>query len=113
MNFRVEAEVMARYLPDRFRPKLHAGYAVAGIYLIRLEEIRPRLWPAAVGLSSENTAHRTFFLNGGVQLVIGGISQLLSENLSDRLLRFRAVEIDRNGPANIIDRNHGGTLGRD
>lgn len=58
VNFRVEAEVMTRYLPDRFRPKLHAGHAIAGICLIRLEGIRPRWMPAAVGLSSENAAHR-------------------------------------------------------
>lgn len=58
VNFRVEAEVMTRYLPDRFRPKLHAGYAIAGICLIRLEGIRPRWMPAAAGLSSENAAHR-------------------------------------------------------
>lgn len=58
VNFRVEAEVMTKYLPDRFRPKLHGGYAIAGICLIRLEGIRPRWMPAVAGLSSENAAHR-------------------------------------------------------
>ncbi len=49
---------MQRYLPAPFRPKLHAGYAVAGICLIRLDEIRPRHIPAMFGLKSENAAHR-------------------------------------------------------
>lgn len=57
-NFRVEPEIMQRHLPTRFRPKLHKGYAVAGICLIRLEHIRPKLAPEFVGLNSENAAHR-------------------------------------------------------
>ena len=57
-NFRVEPQVMQQQLPSRFRPKLHHGYAVAGICLIRLEHIRPRFVPESVGLNSENAAHR-------------------------------------------------------
>ncbi|HEY0158691.1 MAG TPA: DUF2071 domain-containing protein [Thermoanaerobaculia bacterium] len=58
VNFRVDPEVMQRALPARFRPKLQAGYAVAGICLIRLEEIRPAGFPRLIGVSSENAAHR-------------------------------------------------------
>ncbi len=58
INFRVDASVMQRFLPAPFRPKLHQGYAIAGICLIRLEEIRPRGLPALLGFSSENAAHR-------------------------------------------------------
>jgi Uncharacterized conserved protein (COG2071) len=58
VNFRVDAEVMGRFLPPPFRPKLHAGYAIAGICLIRLEQIRPGWLPRCCGLSSENAAHR-------------------------------------------------------
>jgi hypothetical protein len=58
VNFRVEPEVMQRQLPARFRPKLHAGAAIAGICLIRLEQIRPAHLPGFMGLSSENAAHR-------------------------------------------------------
>lgn len=58
VNFRVDAEVMRRFLPAPFRPKLHAGHAVAGICLIRLEQIRPAFLPRFCGLSSENAAHR-------------------------------------------------------
>ena len=58
VNFRVDPRVIARLLPPRFAPKLHDGYAVAGICLIRLEQIRPRRFPSVVGISSENAAHR-------------------------------------------------------
>jgi len=58
VNFRVDAEVMSRFLPSPFRPKLHRGYAIAGICLIRMEQIRPARLPAFLGVSSENAAHR-------------------------------------------------------
>lgn len=49
---------MQRVLPPPFRPKLHRGKAIAGICLIRLEEIRPKRFPTLAGISSENAAHR-------------------------------------------------------
>jgi len=58
VNFRVDAEAMQRFLPAPFRPKLHQGYAIAGICLIRLEQIRPGWLPRFCGMSSENAAHR-------------------------------------------------------
>jgi Uncharacterized conserved protein (COG2071) len=58
VNFRVSPEVIQPLLPAPFRPKLHRGYAIAGICLIRLEKVRPRGWPAFMGVSSENAAHR-------------------------------------------------------
>ena len=58
INYRVDPAVMQRHLPAPFRPKLHEGSAIAGICLIRLENIRPRRFPRIVGLSSENAAHR-------------------------------------------------------
>jgi Uncharacterized conserved protein (COG2071) len=58
INYRVDPAVMQRQLPAPFRPKLHAGYAIAGMCLIRLEDIRPRGVPRAMGLASENAAHR-------------------------------------------------------
>lgn len=58
VNFRVDAEVMQRFLPPLFRPKLHQGHAIAGICLIRLEQIRPAPLPRICGISSENAAHR-------------------------------------------------------
>lgn len=58
VNYRVDPKVIARILPEGFRPKLHDGHAIAGICLIRLEGIRPRGWPAWCGIASENAAHR-------------------------------------------------------
>jgi Uncharacterized conserved protein (COG2071) len=58
VNYRVDPSIVRRQLPSPFRPKLHAGYAVAGICLIRLEDVRPKRVPRMFGLSSENAAHR-------------------------------------------------------
>lgn len=58
VNFRADPSVVAGLLPAPFRPKLHDGWAVAGICLIRLEEIRPKGFPRLAGLSSENAGHR-------------------------------------------------------
>jgi hypothetical protein len=59
VNFRVEADVLARLLPPPFRPQLVAeNVGMAGICLIRLRGIRPRWFPAFAGIGSENAAHR-------------------------------------------------------
>lgn len=58
VNFRIDPDVAQQQIPAPFRPKLHAGYAVGGICLIRLENIRPKRFPSILGLSSENAAHR-------------------------------------------------------
>ena len=57
-NFRIDEDVLARFLPSPFRPKLAHGWGVAGICLIRLIQVRPRRVPRVFGLSSENAAHR-------------------------------------------------------
>ena len=57
-NFHVDPDVLARVLPDPFRPKLVKGKGIAGICLIRLKQIRPRFVPSFLGISSENAAHR-------------------------------------------------------
>ena len=58
LNYRVSPEAVQPILPANFRPKLVNGHAIAGICLIRLEKLRPKGFPAFVGISSENTAHR-------------------------------------------------------
>jgi uncharacterized protein YqjF (DUF2071 family) len=58
VNFRVDPVVIQRQLPSKFRPKFQNGSAVAGVCLIRLENIRPKLVPKGFGFSSENAAHR-------------------------------------------------------
>ena len=58
VNFQVDPEVLARFLPSPFHPKLAGGSGIAGICLIRLKDMRPRLVPSWFGVSSENAAHR-------------------------------------------------------
>jgi len=58
VNFRIQPDIVQRLLPDPFKPKLIKGWAMAGICLIRLEQIRPYWCPAPLGMSSENAAHR-------------------------------------------------------
>ena len=58
VNFRIRPDVVAPLLPDPFRPKLVAGWAIGGICLIRLENMRPIWLPGALGVASENAAHR-------------------------------------------------------
>lgn len=58
VNYRVAPDVAARLVPQPFRPQLVGGWAVAGICLIRLGQLRPRGVPRAFGLRAENAAHR-------------------------------------------------------
>ncbi|MFI8521068.1 DUF2071 domain-containing protein [Streptomyces sp. NPDC085481] len=58
VNYRVAPEAVAPLLPATLRPQLVRGHAVAGICLLRLGSVRPAWAPAAVGLRSENAAHR-------------------------------------------------------
>lgn len=58
VNYRVEPVALARLLPVPFRPQIYRGHALAGICLIRLNQVRPRGCPAWLGLASENAAHR-------------------------------------------------------
>jgi hypothetical protein len=58
VNYRVDPEVLAAIVPAPFRPALVDGHGMAGICLIRLGAIRPAGLPAAIGLTSENAAHR-------------------------------------------------------
>jgi hypothetical protein len=58
VNYRVDPGTVASLLPLGLRPQLVDGAAVAGICLIRLGSLRPQGLPSAVGLTSENAAHR-------------------------------------------------------
>ena len=58
VNYRVAPDIIASMLPAPFRPQLAGGAAVAGICLIRLGDLRPAGLPAAVGIRTENAAHR-------------------------------------------------------
>jgi len=58
VNYRVDPDVLASALPPPFRPVLVDGHGVAGKCLIRLGGICRAMFPALVGLTSENAAHR-------------------------------------------------------
>ncbi len=58
VNFTASPEDVAALLPAPFRPKIYEGKAIVGICLIRLKCIRPKGFPAFMGISSENGAHR-------------------------------------------------------
>jgi uncharacterized protein YqjF (DUF2071 family) len=58
VNYRVDPEIASRLVPPPFRPQVVNGAAVAGICLIRLEQLRPEGLPRQLGLTTENAAHR-------------------------------------------------------
>lgn len=58
VNYRLDPGAAARILPRGMRPDLANGYAVGGICLIRLTRLRPAGLPAALGVTTENAAHR-------------------------------------------------------
>jgi|HubBroStandDraft_6_1064221.scaffolds.fasta_scaffold45118_2 hypothetical protein len=58
VNYRVDPDAAAGLLPFPLRPQQVAGWAVAGICLIRLGRLRPGWVPGGLGLRSENAAHR-------------------------------------------------------
>lgn len=58
INYQAEKEIIERFLPNPFRPKLVKDKAIVGICLIRLKNIRPQWFPINFGIASENGAHR-------------------------------------------------------
>ena len=58
VSYRIDPERLEPFLPAPFRPQLVDGWAVGSVCMIRLKGIRPRHFPAAVGITSENAAHR-------------------------------------------------------
>ncbi len=58
LNWWLDPEAARRLVPEPFEPAIVNGFAVGGICLIRLEQMRPAGMPAALGISSENMAHR-------------------------------------------------------
>jgi hypothetical protein len=58
VNYRIDPELVARQLPEPFRPLVVSGWAIGGVCFIRLGRIRPAHVPAAFGMTTENAAHR-------------------------------------------------------
>ena len=58
LNYRADPAVVQNLLPRPLQVEQRNGHAIVGICLIRLESLRPRGVPSAMGMSSENMAHR-------------------------------------------------------
>lgn len=58
VNYTADPDAVHPMLPPDFRPRLYNNKAIVGICLIRLKEVRPKGFPAFMGFSSENAAHR-------------------------------------------------------
>lgn len=58
LNFRADPAVVQRLVPAPLEVARKNGHAIVGVCLIRLEQLRPKGLPAAVGITSENMAHR-------------------------------------------------------
>ena len=58
VNYRIDPELVERQLPAPFRPQLVSGWAVGGVCFIRLGNLRPNHFPSALGITTENVAHR-------------------------------------------------------
>jgi hypothetical protein len=58
VNYRVDPEVVSGLLPRPFAPRLVNGYAIAGVCLIHMSEVRPKNLPAALGVDIQGSAHR-------------------------------------------------------
>ncbi|MFN0029692.1 MAG: DUF2071 domain-containing protein [Acidimicrobiales bacterium] len=96
INYRLDRDVAAAMIPAPFKPQLVNGWAVAGICLIRLGQLRPRGVPARLGLTSENAAHRfavqwhdTSGLRTGVYVPTRHSGALMNVAVGDRLFPGR------------------------
>lgn len=58
LNYRAPLSVVAELLPGPFEARSVNGFALIGVCLIRFKSLRPAFLPAAMGISSENAAHR-------------------------------------------------------
>jgi len=123
VNFRADPAVVQRILPQPFRPKLHRGFSLVGICLIRLERVRPAGLPGALGLSSENAAHRIaveWIDAGGIQregvfIPRRDTGSLLNRVAGGRVFpgehhRARFSVVDTNGHIDFVMESHDGSV---
>lgn len=123
VNYRVDPSAISPLLPSGLRPKLHHGWAIAGICLIRLERIHPRILPIPFGHSSENAAHRVAVtwtddegdMHNGVFIPRRDSDSLINQWIGGRLFpgqhhaaRFRVS--DRDGHIDFSMRSNDGEV---
>jgi hypothetical protein len=58
ITYRLNPELLKPILPEGLEPDIINGYAVAGICLIRLKNMRPQWFTPELGITVENVAHR-------------------------------------------------------
>jgi uncharacterized protein YqjF (DUF2071 family) len=58
LNFRADPKTVAALLPVPLEVLPYDGFAIVGVCLIGMEQLRPKGLPGTFGLSSENMAHR-------------------------------------------------------
>ena len=58
LNFRADPRVVRPLVPEQLDVITQNGFGVVGVCLIRLEQLRPKGFPAFLGVSSEGMAHR-------------------------------------------------------
>jgi hypothetical protein len=58
LNFRADPSAVVPLLPAPLEVLTYNGFAIVGVCLIGLAKLRPKGIPGALGLSSENMAHR-------------------------------------------------------
>jgi hypothetical protein len=58
LNFRTDPEIIQPLLASPLKVLTTNGFSIIGICLIGMQNLRPKGFPAGVGLSSENMAHR-------------------------------------------------------
>lgn len=58
INYRIDPDVVKRFLPEGMQPLIINGYASGGICLLRLKDIGAKCTPSFFRIDSENAAHR-------------------------------------------------------
>ena len=58
LNYHFDPAELRRFLPSPFEPRTFKGRGVGGICMIRFKDLRPRRFPRALSIDSENAAHR-------------------------------------------------------
>lgn len=124
VNFRIDPEYVAAVLPAPFRPQLVDGYAIGGICLIRLVDVRPDGWPKWMTVGSENAAHRIAVEWGsdgqteaGVYIPRRDSSSRLNVAAGSRVFPgvhhradFTVVETDDHYDIRMVSRDGGGSI---
>lgn len=58
LNYRFDPRAIRGLVPPPFELRVHKGYGIGGVCMIRFRGLRPRFFPAVAGIDSENAAHR-------------------------------------------------------